>query len=339
MNITGRNLRNQIRLLIESELSADKLFKDVSKKRLVTRHDPYKFSGQDPEILKTLRVGGTRLGSLGLIEVYVSYAPGNESRIDDIVNGDYDDNDIFQDEIEEDDTEEESTDWSDIFHHMEEMEKEEKRKKEMGDQYIPSKEKDDILLVGSVQGEEGSIDDPFVDDIKTVLVDARIIESFYIDMMNNNLEQAKQKMNNYLDSKQFKNDNPLLVTDYIIRKFGSFSNFYSQQEIIIQGFPMGYEFDGSGDKYIERSTTLQFRVNNNSAGILDVKNKNAQEKRRLLYKIAIDNGLLWADPFGPAFEEYFLTPLEIFNLNGKKLEVILRSEHSHENYGDKIRST
>lgn len=333
MKITKRQLRK----LIESSISPEKLFRDVGNRRLTTHHDPYKFSGQEPQILKSLGVGGTRLGSLGLIEVYVTHAPGNESRIDDIVNGTYDQSTA---EFEEDSFDSDDDDFIDFDALFRETQKEEERKKEMGDQYIPPKQEDDIVLVGSVQGEEGDIDDPFVDDIKTVLVDTAIIESFYTDMMNNNLEVARQKMNSYLDSQEFKNDNPELVTDYIVQKFGSFSNFYSQQEIIIQGFPASFDFDGSGDMYIERSKTLQFRVNNNSAGVLDVQNKSAKEIRALLYKNAIDHGLLWADPFGPAFEQYFLTPLEIFNLNNnKKLELILRSDHSNENYGKPIRST
>ena len=327
--------RKQLRRLIESSITPDKLFRDVGNRRLATNHDPYKFSGQDPQILTTLGVGGTRLGNLGLIEVYVTHAPGNESRVDDIVNGTYDQSKV---EFEEDSFDSDDDDFIDYDALFREIEEEETRKKEMGDQYIPPKQKDDIALVRSEQGEEGDIDDPFVDDIKTVLVDTAIIESFYTDMMNNNLAAARQKMNNYLDSQQFKIDNPELVTDYIIQKFGSFSNFYSQQEIIIQGFPMEYDFDGSGDKYIERSKTLQFRVNNNSAGVLDVQNKNAKEIRTLLYKNAINHGLLWADPFGPGFEQYFLTPLEVFNLNDmKKLEIILRSDSSYENYGNRIR--
>ena len=326
--------RKQLRRLIESSLSPAKLFRDVGDRRLYTDHDPYKFSGQDPRILKTLGVGGTRLGSLGLIEVYVTHAPGNEGRVDDIVNGTFDQS---TDEFEDASFNSDDDDFIDYDALFRDVEEEEARKKEMGDKYIPTKQKDDIAIVRSVQGEEGEVDDPFVDDIKTALVDAMSIESFYVDMMNNNLEVARQKMNSYLDSKQFKDNNPELVTDYIIQKFGSFSNFYSQQEIIIQGFPMQYDFDGTGDKHIERSKTLQFRVNNKSAGVVDVRNKNLKEIRSLLYKNAIDNGLLWADPFGPAFEQYFVTPLEIFNLNDmKKLELILRSDSSYENYGNRI---
>jgi len=345
MKITRRQLRQLIKESINSDLS--KYIYNTSDQKILNKHDPYKFGGQDDQPFTTLGVGGTNLGglgSLGLITVSLKLESDMIS-FKDIITP--------EEEVEEESSEEESEsiDFSALYQQSQEEEEmsdeidyealqqlsqEEESSEEELEDVISSfgggvEEFSDLNVFGSSEDET---DLENIDYSMTAQIDAIVLEDIYEKIASGNDEAAFETMLNYLDSDDFFINNRELVGALSL-KYNNMSDFYLESPgLSIDGFPTVFEFDGEGDRHIERGDFVQFLVNGESAGVFDLGHMDLNEKKNYLYSNAIKHGLIYSNPFQHGFEQYFLSPIDVIEKTGRKLEMVLRSGMSYENYGE-----
>ena len=345
MKITRKQLRRLIQESINSDLS--KYVYNTSDQKILNKHDPYKFGGQDDQPFTTLGVGGTSLGglgSLGLITVSLKLESDMIS-LKDIITP--------EDEVEEESSEEESEsiDFAALYQQSQEEEEmsdeidyealqqqsqEEESSEEELEDVISSfgggvEEFSDLNVFGSSEDET---DLENIDYSMTAQIDAIVLEDIYKKIASGNDEAAFEKMMDYLDSDDFFINNRELVGALSL-KYNSISDFYLESPgLSIDGFPTVFEFDGEGDRHIERGDFVQFLVNGKSAGVFDLGHMDLNEKKNYLYSNAIKHGLIYSNPFQHGYEQYFISPIDVIEKTGRKLEMVLRSGMSYENYGE-----